>query len=344
MRPLLAPGEELTLIGSDKPDTLLAGSTPPGAACLTSPVSPFSLRQQLTIPRLLRQERIDVYHSTYYLMPYRTGIPTVLTVYDLIPIRCASSVSRGTALLFRLCHRLALSAATRVIAISAATRDDLLDYYKLPPERVQVIRLGVSAHFTPASRSEIECVLQKYSLPVRFVLYVGINKPHKNLSALVQAWSALRAKGADPPLLAICGPWDSRFQQVPTLIERLTLGSLVRLLGPVARGDLPALYSAARLFVFPSLYEGFGLPVLESMACGTPVACSDIPALREVADQAAAYFDPQQIDSIAEATRAVLGDLSRSSELRGLGLARSQGFSWGAAAEETIRLYRKMVD
>jgi len=340
---MLSPDEDLALIGSETPDALLAGSRQ-GTTCLTTPVSPFSLRQQFTIPRLLRQQRIDLYHSTYYLMPYRTGIPTVLTVYDLIPIRCPGAVSGKTALLFRLFHRLALSAATRIIAISGATRDDLVAHYKLPKAQIRVISLGVSAPFSPAPRSEIDRLLEKYSLPAGFVLYVGINKPHKNLATLVQAWGRLKENGSGPPLLVICGPWDPRYPQALALIEKLGLKAFVRVLGPVVPADLSGLYSAARLFVFPSLYEGFGLPVLEAMACGAPVACSDIPALREGAGAAAAFFDPRQPGAIAEVVASLIDDQGKSGDLRNAGLFRTREFTWQAAAESTLRLYRGLLN
>ena len=282
-----------------------------GTRCVPSSASPFSLAQQFTIPAALKRQKASLYHSTYYLMPYRPSIPAVLTVYDLIPLRCCpGSVSPRARLFFRLAHRLAISAATRIIAISRATRDDLLAHYKIRSGRISVINLGVSTDFQPASTEAINAVRAKYSLPANFVLYLGINKPHKNLARLVEAWRKVsEKKPANGSVLVIAGHWDKRYEEVPNLIERAGLQACVRLLGPVASSDLPALYSAARLFVFPSLYEGFGLPVLEAMACGTPVACSDIPALKEWAAR-------RRPTSIPSSSAALLRSWKPSSTIR----------------------------
>jgi len=315
-----------------------------GARCVPSSVSPFSLAQQFTIPNLLKKQKASLYHSTYYLMPYRAGVPTALTVYDLIPLRCSSSLSPKARLFFRLAHRLAVSAATRIIAISRATQDDLLAHYKIPAGRISVINLGVSAHFRPASSEAVNAVRAKHSLPANFALYVGINKPHKNLVRLVDAWRQISdRKPAGGAVLVIAGHWDRRYEEVPDMIRQAELQASVRVLGPVAPIDLPPLYSAARLFVFPSLYEGFGLPVLESMACGTPVACSDIRALREVGGDAVAYFNPLDVTRVGEVVETVLADPDRQRRLSEAGLERAAGFTWQRTAQQTLDLYRDLV-
>jgi len=339
MSRILTLGEELSLICSNARE--LRG-LPGKVTRLTTSVSPFSLRQQLTIPRLLKRHDIDVYHSTYYLMPYRPVVPTVLTVYDLIPALFPSSVGLRARLFFRLTHRLALGASTVVIAISRTTGQALATHYRLPPEKIQVIHLGVAERFKPASTEAIQTVRTKYGLPSDFALYVGINKPHKNLERLVRSWQ--KAFRDTSRLLIIAGPWDSRYDDVRRLLQRPEVQSNVRLIGPVNDADLPILYSAARLFVFPSLYEGFGLPVLESMACGTPVACSDIPALREVAGNAAVYFDPEDVDSIGLVLSELDADDSSQEKLREAGLCRAATFTWDAAAAATLEVYRKTAD
>lgn len=306
----------------------------------TISASPFSLAQQWRVPPRLRQAGASLYHSPYYLMPYRPGVPTVLTVYDLIPLYFPGLVSPRAALLFRLATSLALRAATRVIAISEAARQDFIRSFRLPPGKVLSIPLAAGASFHPRPAGEIEARRRKYELPEAYALYVGINKPHKNLVRLVQAWAQLPK---DAPVLAVGGMWDPHYPEAKAAAGRLGLGERVRFIGPVDEASLPALYSGARLFVFPSLYEGFGLPVLEALACGAPVACSRTSSLPEVAGEAAVYFDPLNIGEIAGAVRRLSEDAGLRQELGRGGLERAASFSWQRTAAETFAVYRSLI-
>jgi alpha-1,3-rhamnosyl/mannosyltransferase len=180
-------------------------------------------------------------------------------------------------------------------------------------------------------------VRRKYDLPERYLLYVGSNKPHKNLPALVDAYARL---GDTPPLL-LAGTQDPRYPQVGRRVEQLGLENRVRILGAIPEEDLPALYGNALALVFPSLYEGFGLPPLEAMACGAPVACSDIPSLREAAGQAALWFDPSSPDSIASALEKILDDQELRAALRASGLRRAAELTWDLAAQKTLDVFRE---
>jgi glycosyltransferase involved in cell wall biosynthesis len=304
--------------------------------------SPFSLAQQWQIPRLLRKAGVDLYHSPYYLMPYRPGIPTVLTVYDLIPLHFPQFVSARARLLFRLAMILALRAADQVIAISEATRQDLQRAFRLPQEKIQVIPLAAEQNFRPPTAGEIQRVRSKYSLPEEYVLYLGINKPHKNLAGLVGAWAQLtRQRLSGNEKLVIAGAWDPRYPQVKQLATRLNLTQAIIFLGTIPDADLPAVYGAARLFVFPSLYEGFGLPVLEALSCGTPVACSRASSLPEVAGEAAVYFDPAGPDRIAEVLARTLNNEALLEDLSARGLEQARKFSWRRTAQQTTQVYRQ---
>lgn len=304
------------------------------------PLSPFTLRQQWAVPRLLRRLKADLYHSPYYLMPYRPGCPTLLTVHDLIPLLLPRHSTVQARLLFRWTMALALRAAYHVIAVSEATRRDLLRYFHLPHGRVSVIPEAPDPAFHPRSMAEIEAVRRQYALPESFVLYVGSNKPHKNLVRLIEAWYHL-TEYAIRNTLVIAGPWDPRYPEPRRLAERLGLQD-IRWLGPVPEADLPALYSAATVFVFPSLYEGFGLPVLEAMACGTPVACSNVSSLPEVVGEAALTFAPDDHDAIADALTRLLLDADLRADLRERGMQQAARFSWERTAEATIALYRSI--
>jgi alpha-1,3-rhamnosyl/mannosyltransferase len=343
MGPLLGPEERLILLHDPTPPSPWDLSTLAGGAVsvVDVPLSPFSLRQQWAVPRLLRRLGADLYHSPYYLMPYWPGVPTVLTVYDLIPLLFPQYVSLRARWLFRWTIALSQFVATSIIAISRTTSGDLQTILGVKSDKVTVIPLAPDPAFYPRSPTETEPVRRQYGLPESFVLYVGSNKPHKNLAGLVEAWSYLTFHVSRFTLL-IAGVWDPRYPQPRLLAERLGLQN-IRWLGPVPEADLPALYSMADLFVFPSLYEGFGLPVLEAMACGVPVVCSNTSSLPEVAGDAALLVDPTDIRALAAAMERALTDEHLRAEMRARGLERARRFTWEEAARRTLDVYRRVL-
>nr|MBC7244579.1 glycosyltransferase family 4 protein [Chloroflexota bacterium] len=310
------------------------------AQLLDVPFSCFSIQQQWVIPRVLRQVGANLYHSTYYLMPYRPGAPTLLTVYDLIPLLFPEYVSFQARLLFRYATALALRAATHVLTISETTRRDLLSLFHTPAHKTTSVPLAADPRFYPRLPSEIQAVREQYALPEHYALYVGINKPHKNLVRLVEAWAQLQPQ---PLPLVIAGVWDIHYPEPRQRAQSLGLHQSIIWLGPVPEAVLPALYSGATVFVFPSLYEGFGLPVLEAMACGTPVVCSNTPSLLEIGDTAVRFFDPTSVDGIRAALHQVLVDTQLQRDLRERGLARAAQFSWQKTAQRTLELYSRLV-
>jgi len=343
MAPRLGPGERLVLLRDPiQPSpwdlTALAGER---VRVVDLPCSPFALRQQWAVPRLLARLRAALYHSPYYLMPYRVGPPTVLTVHDLIPLLFPRHSTWQARMLFRWTLMLALRASHRVIAISGSTARDLQQHFRTSAERVSVIPEAPDPAFYPRSPAEVEAVRRQYGLPESFVLYVGSNKPHKNLPRLIEAWSRLTFHVSRFTLI-IAGVWDPRYPEPHLLAERLGLRN-VRWLGPVPEADLPALYSAAALFVFPSLYEGFGLPVLEAMACGVPVICSNTSSLPEVAGDAALLVDPTDAQSLAAAIAGLLEDEAQREEMRERGLQQAARFSWDRTAAMTLEMYREVA-
>lgn len=314
----------------------------PPLPTLPCPASPFSLRQQWLAPRLLRTAHVHVYHSPYYLMPYRPGVPTVLTCHDIIPLLFPGYFTAWQRLMFRLTHQLALHTAEVVLAVSQTTRDDLARHLQVATHKIVVIPEGADEHFQPQSREEIARVRHIYRLPARYVLYVGSNKPHKNLVRLVQAWAAVASHHRDV-YLVIAGPWDKRYPQARRAVEELEIQERVLFLGAVADEHLPGLYSGAVCFVFPSLYEGFGLPVLEAMACGTPVACSNAASLPEVAGDAALLFEPHQVECIRDALMQLLGDADLRDELARRSRERAVAFSWRRTAAATAEQYARLL-
>ncbi len=312
--------------------------------------SPFRLRQQIALPRLARALRLDLYHSPYYLIPYVMPCPTVVTIHDLIPYLYPDSLPNPRLSgVFAAAIRLALRRAAWVLVDAASTRDDLARVMRADPARVTAAPLAADASFHPASPDEIAALRARLGLGAPYLLYLGINKPHKNLPRLVEAWAALPADLRAGRQLVLAGREDPRYPQARELAARLGLGGEVRFLGAVAGDDMPALYSGALGFVFPSVYEGFGLPVLEAMACGAPTACANTSSLAEIvgdassADAPALLFDPHDVASLRDALARLLADDALRQRLSAAGQARARAFTWERAAEETIGVYRRVA-
>ena len=339
----LDASERLLVLHAPEAGDRLASLTGPQVRLLSTDISPFTMAQQLQLPRLMREiGRADLYHSTYYLMPYSMRLPTVLTFYDLIPLQHPETVSRRARALFRLTMGMAVSVSAHVVSISDAARRDLLARFKLPPERVTTTQLAADTRFRPQPEEEIARVRAAYNLPEEMVLFVGINKPHKNLVRLVEAFGRLLQQGSGASLV-LAGPWDERYPETKQAIDNLGAQDRVMILGPVADADLPALYAAATVFVLPSQYEGFGLPVLEAMACGAPVACSDTSSLPEIAGDAALTFDPFDVNAIVEAIGRLLGDGELRTQIARAGTEQAARFTWEKTAAQTLAVYRQVV-
>ncbi len=337
----IAPDLDLTLLYN--PTANATRTTLPDLPRLVCVASPFSIQQQWIVPTILRQARAKLYHSPYYLMPYLPNVPSVITCYDLIPLIHPEYYTVSQGLIYRLAHYLALRAAHVILAISEATKADLVRIFHVDPRRVLVTPLAADASFAPCSRVQVDALRLKYALPERYGLYLGSNKPHKNLMRLVQAWKMANGKRQiSNTQLVIAGQWDERYPEARRLAEELGLKDQVIFAGAVEENDLPALYNGATLFVFPSLYEGFGLPVLEAMACGTPVVCSNASSLPEVAGEAASLVDPLQTDALAGAISRILHDQELRQAMRQKGLMQATQFSWQRTAQTTWQIYGKV--
>lgn len=346
MIPLLDSTEQLILFRNPNQSATwdLNTLTGPQTQIVDLPSSPFSLTQQWIIPHELQRLKTNVYHSPYYLMPYRLSVPVLLTIYDLIPLLYPAYVSFKARLLFKWATALALRTAQQITTISEATRRDLLATYAVPPGKAITIPLAADPMFQPQPSHQIAALKTKLNLPEQYLLYVGSNKPHKNLVRLIEAWAIVnRQLSIANCQLVIAGVWDHRYPEARQRVEALGAGQQIQFLGSIAESDLPALYSGALAFVFPSEYEGFGLPVLEAMACGTPVACANTSSLPEVAGQAALFFEPTSLDSMIETLKNLVSDDNLRADLRQRGIKRAKQFSWEQTAQETLRLYRNLA-
>lgn len=284
-----------------------------------------------------------VSHFPYYVRPYFGPRPTVTTLYDAISFLYPALVPSARArFLIRALTELAVRRADAFLAISQATADDMARLFPPLRGKITVTPLAADAVFTPAAATAGAAAARaRYGLPERFALYLASNKPHKNLVRLVEAWKRVSEGGDDTPLV-IAGHQDPRFPDAPARATALGIGGRVRFIGDVPQEAMAGLYGACALFVYPSLYEGFGLTPLEALACGSPVACANTSSLPEVAGDAALLFDPNDPGAIAEACLRVLGDPSLAARFRAAGPARAAAFTWEACARETVNVYRKV--
>ncbi len=309
----------------------------PTARIVPLPHTPFAPQAQWRIPRLLREFPADLYHSPYYIYPYAVTLPRVLTVHDTIPTRFPHYFSPAKRLLIRTLKALAIRRASHIIADSWATAEDVKRFYGVEDERITVAPLAPAPHFRPQSAEAIGRVRERYGLPEDYFLYVGSAKPHKNVGLLLRVWERLSRGYREIPTLLLVGLQSEREKWQGA-------NPFLRGLGFVPESDLPALYAGARAFLFPSLYEGFGLPVLEAMACGTPVVCSAIPALREIVGDAGWLLSPREVEAWEEAVVTLWQDERARATWGERALARARAFSWERTAEIVVGVYRRIKE
>ena len=299
---------------------------------------------QLALPGLCRRRGWDAVFlpAANRRLPAHVPCPSVGTVHDFSMLHVAGKYDRLRGgyighVLPRLTRRL-----TRVITVSESSRRDVVRHGGVPEDRVHVIPHGVDhARFRPGDRASAAATAARYGVRGPYVVYVSrLEHPGKNHVGLVHAFERLHALGRPHQLLIAGADWSGA-EAVHRAIEASPARAAIVRAGFVRAEDLPDLYRAARLMVFPSLYEGFGMPLLEAMACGTPVACSDTSSLPEVAGDAAAFFDPASADSIADAMDRVLRQPALSSDLVSRGLRRAADFTWRRAAEDTLEVIRR---
>jgi glycosyltransferase involved in cell wall biosynthesis len=316
----------------------------PNFRSVLEPSPNYSIREQIHVPWVLRRERPDVYHAPHYVLPAAINCNSVVTIHDCIhlmfpqylPNRMAYAYAR--AQMWTAAHR-----SDCILTVSDASKRDILHLFNIPPEKIVVVYNAIDAHFsvTPAADA-VSRVRERYQLDHRFVLYVGNIKPHKNLVRLIEAFNELRTGDLEDVKLLIIGDEISKLPALRHAVHRHKLHKHVRFLGYVPDDQLAVLYRLAAVFVFPSLYEGFGLPPLEAMASGTPVVVSNVSSLPEVVGDAAVLVDPHDIDSIVDGLRCVLTNPSRADDMRRKGLERSREFSWERSVARTLEVYKRI--
>lgn len=287
---------------------------------------------------------VDLLHVPSSLAPHGLNIPLVCTIHDVIPLIYPRSIRnplRRTRYRRQLLQ--VLEDAQRIITVSQISLSTLSVYANVSLAKVRVIHNGVSEQFRPvADPEQLAAVRASYDLPERFAFWIGEFRLNKNLGFLLESWGLVQKSLPEPLPLVLAGPLDAGFQSLKSLAAKQGMASLVRFPGYIRSNELAAVYSAASVFVFPSLYEGFGLPPLEAMACGTPCVVSNSSSLPEVTGCAALMFNPTSAEQLAECVVKVMTNPALAESLRQEGLQQSARFSWRSAAEETVRVYESV--
>jgi glycosyltransferase involved in cell wall biosynthesis len=298
----------------------------------------YSFAEHFELPAAARRSGVDVFHSPHYVLPVLLRSPAVVTVHDIIHLlHPRSSLHRLYArwMIASACRR-----ARRVITGSETTARDLQDRLHVPADKIRVIPYGVAPSFRRLPEHETRAHLERLGVPRPYILFVGNWLPHKNVETLVRAW----AKVAAPrPALVLCGGGFDRARVVWQAVDETGLRDSVRWVGSVDEEALVALYSGAELLASTSLYEGFGLPVVEAFACGTPVLGPDEGAVPEVAGDGALLVPPRRVDMIADGMYRLLRDQELRGELAEKGLRRAKRFSWDEAARKTLSVYEEVT-
>jgi glycosyltransferase involved in cell wall biosynthesis len=296
----------------------------------------------MEIPLIARRHKLDLIHDTSGVTPFLLGgggAKMVVTVHDVIPLSFPNVSTRLDTLIYRHWLPHVLPRVDAVITDSSCSRRDIEKYLKIQDSRVHEVPLGANDTFRPATTDHILQVRARHEIAGNYILYVGSVEERKNLLRVLQAYASL---GDTHHKLVIVGARKWRYKQIADTFSELNLASNVLFTGHIDEDDLPALYSGADLFVFPSLYEGFGLPVLEAMSCGTPVITSNMSSLPEVAGDAAIMVDPYDVRAIASAIHCVLASSDLRTSLRQKGLVRASSYSWERTAQMTVEVYERL--
>lgn len=284
----------------------------------------------------------ELFHATEHLLMPLRGVPTVLTVHDLIYHLFPVYHKRLNRRYLNTAMPLFVRRANALITVSESSKRDLMRIYGVPGEKITVIYEAAAPDFRPAPEEAVAEVTARYRLPERYLLALGTIEPRKNLIRLVDALRFLRQK--DPSLsLVIVGSAGWLYQDFFQHLEKLEDPRAVLLSGYVPDADLPAVIAGAAAYVLASFYEGFGLSILEAMACGTPVTCSNTSSMPELGGDAARYFDPHDTQGMTAAIAAVLEDSELRAEMRERGLAQAARFSWQRTAKETLAVYERVL-
>jgi len=327
-----------------EPDLPIGAQLGPNFRTVLEPSPNYSIREQFHVPWVLHRERPDVFHAPHYVLPPAVRCRSVVTIHDCIHLMFPQYLpSRAAYVYAKASMWSAVRRSHRILTVSEASKRDIIHFFDVSPDKIVVVYNAIDERFrlTP-SDEDVARVRERYQLEHEFVLYVGNIKPHKNLVRLIEAFDMLRRRGFDQLKLLIIGDEISKLPALRRAVHGHKLHKHVRFLGYLPDDTLAILYRLASVFVFPSLYEGFGLPPLEAMACGTPVVTSNVSSLPEVTGGAAVLVDPYDTESIAAGMKRALTDSALRAELRVKGPARAREFSWERSVARTRDVYQEV--
>ena len=340
------------VIGVNEPNPLADCLSTPGQTSVHNLDSPMIVRgenltklwfEQRGVPSVVAHIKPDIVHYPYFAAPLAVTAPVVVTVHDVIPFILPEYRGSPAVRAYMQLQAVAARKARLIITDSNTSRHDIVRHLGIPRQKVRVIPLGVGSEYRQSEANLIELMRKKHKLPERYILYAGGLDIRKNVERLILAYARARASmGVKEPLVITGNPdrTGALFPPLRPIVDQLGLERHVRFVGTVPLDDLPALFSGSSLFVYPSRYEGFGLPVLEAMACGVVVVCSSSSSVGEVAGDAALTFEPDDEGALAEALARGLQDDELRVTLRARGLAHATNFTWEKTAEATLRAYQ----
>jgi glycosyltransferase involved in cell wall biosynthesis len=304
--------------------------------------------EQAALQQACATSRVDLLHSPYFASPLRPTVPTVVTIHDVIPLVMPEYAKPLHTRLYMSLVSAAARKASAILTVSETSKRDIVRTLGIPAERVHVTYNATDSSLQPVyNEAALEAVRDAHGITGDFLLYFGGFDVRKNVERLILAYQAALPHFQRPCQLVIAGSLGlvghPLYPDPRLLIHRLGLEGKVIVTGKISEEEKPNLYSAATAFIFPSLYEGFGMPVLEAMACGAPVITSNLSSLPEVAGDAALLVDPTSLDEMAAAMVKLIDDPALREELKSRGLRRATQFSWEAAAAKTLEVYRQVV-
>lgn len=300
--------------------------------------------QVLSLKKIKYLKSFDIIHNpAQYPVSPKINPNYVITIHDLIPILYPEYVGLTFSTQAKLFYPLSIKYASKIITVSQHTKTDIMRLYKVPDEKIKVIYSGIAEHFKPASIDEIQRIKNKYNLINPFILFVGAIEPKKNLELLFKAFQVCQKKMAELDLV-IAGKRAWKYESILKLVETLNIKGKTRFLDFVPYEDLPPLYSAAKVFVFPSRYEGFGFPPLEAMKCGTPVITSNASSLPEIVGEEGLMVSPEDHIQLAESILKISSDPEFHSRFSAYSLKRAELFTWKNTGRETLEVYNSVID
>ena len=317
----------------------------PNVRTIPSNARHYSLGELVAVRLAIARIRPDLFHAPHYVVPFWAPRRTVVTVHDLMHLTRPEHASPAKRIYARVMLARAVASAARIIVGSESTRAELVAFDRAADAKTTLIPYGLDARFTsPVLPTERNRIRDHHALPGPFLLFLGNDKPHKNLLGLLDAFARHQTNGAKLHHLALAGGAEERRAERRIQIEARGLSDVVHDLGVVPSGDVAPLLSEAEALVLPSFSEGFGLPVIEAQALGTPVLCSDRGGLKEAAGGAALLIDPENVESLAAGIGRILSDRPLREELSRTGRAHAAAYGWRVAAERTASLYREILD